>query len=107
MREPVIAADGQTYERSAIEDWFAGAGSDPLRSSIRGNGCRQRQCCRTGRSMSCYSISCETPYNQGPAGCWGGRNMIGCEPFAVRLRLAPDHAGFEQHDRATTWSFPA
>ena len=23
MRDPVIASDGQTYERSAIESWFA------------------------------------------------------------------------------------
>jgi hypothetical protein len=30
MRNPVTAADGQTYERSAIEAWFARSGPSPL-----------------------------------------------------------------------------
>ena len=36
MRDPVIAPDGQTYERVAIEDWFAGLGSSPPRSPVTG-----------------------------------------------------------------------
>ena len=36
MRDPVIAVDGQTYERSAIEDWFATLGGKPLRSPVTG-----------------------------------------------------------------------
>lgn len=36
MRDPVIAADGQTYERTAIEGWVASLGSRPLRSPVTG-----------------------------------------------------------------------
>ncbi len=36
MRDPVIAVDGQTYERSAIEDWFATLGGEPPRSPVTG-----------------------------------------------------------------------
>ena len=32
MRDPVIAADGHSYERTAIENWIAAAGSRPARS---------------------------------------------------------------------------
>jgi hypothetical protein len=31
MKDPVVAADGHTYERGAIEDWFArGNSSSPM-----------------------------------------------------------------------------
>lgn len=30
MRDPVIAADGFTYERSAIEDWLSRKGTSPM-----------------------------------------------------------------------------
>lgn len=30
MRDPVIAADGFTYERSAIEAWFKKSGTSPM-----------------------------------------------------------------------------
>ena len=30
MREPVLAADGHTYERAAIEEWFANHSTSPL-----------------------------------------------------------------------------
>ncbi len=36
MHDPVIAADGQTYERSAIEGWLATQGSGPPRSPVTG-----------------------------------------------------------------------
>ncbi len=36
MRDPVIATDGLTYERSAIEGWFATLGSGPPRSPVTG-----------------------------------------------------------------------
>ena len=36
MRDPVIASDGQTYERSAIEGWFATLGAGPPRSPVTG-----------------------------------------------------------------------
>ena len=36
LRDPVIASDGQTYERSAIEGWFAMLRSGPLRSPVTG-----------------------------------------------------------------------
>jgi len=36
MRDPVIASDGQTYERSAIEGWFATLSSAPPRSPVTG-----------------------------------------------------------------------
>jgi len=36
MRDPVIAADGQTYERSAIQGWLAAMGSGPPRSPVTG-----------------------------------------------------------------------
>ena len=35
MRDPVIASDGQTYERSAIEGWFV-MGCGPPRSPVTG-----------------------------------------------------------------------
>ena len=34
MRDPVIASDGQTYERSAIEGWFATLHGQPPRSPV-------------------------------------------------------------------------
>ncbi len=30
MIDPVVAADGVTYERTAIEDWFGRSGDSPL-----------------------------------------------------------------------------
>ncbi len=36
MRDPVIASDGHTYERSAIEGCFASLGSAPPRSPVTG-----------------------------------------------------------------------
>ncbi len=36
MRDPVIATDGLTYERSAIEGFFAALGGAPLRSPVTG-----------------------------------------------------------------------
>jgi len=36
MRDPVIATDGLTYERSAIEGWFATQGGGPPRSPVTG-----------------------------------------------------------------------
>ena len=36
MRDPVIASDGQTYERRAIEGWFATLGGGPPRSPVTG-----------------------------------------------------------------------
>lgn len=30
MRDPVLAADGFTYERSAIEDWLRRKGTSPM-----------------------------------------------------------------------------
>ena len=36
MRDPVIASDGQTYERSAIEGWFKMLGSGAPRSPVTG-----------------------------------------------------------------------
>ena len=30
MIDPVVAADGVTYERKAIEDWFGRSGDSPL-----------------------------------------------------------------------------
>ena len=36
MMDPVIASDGQTYERRAIERWFAARGSEPPRSPVTG-----------------------------------------------------------------------
>ena len=36
MRDPVIATDGQTYERSAIEGWFTTTGSGPPVSPVTG-----------------------------------------------------------------------
>ncbi len=40
MRDPVIASDGQTYERSAIEGWFVKQGSGPPRSPVTGEPLR-------------------------------------------------------------------
>jgi hypothetical protein len=36
LRDPVIASDGQTYERSAIEGWFQTLGGGPPRSPVTG-----------------------------------------------------------------------
>ena len=36
MRDPVIASDGHTYERSAIEGWFATLGSVLPQSPVTG-----------------------------------------------------------------------
>ena len=37
LRDPVIAADGQTYERAAMEQYLAGcAGAADLRSPVTG-----------------------------------------------------------------------
>jgi hypothetical protein len=36
MRDPVIASDGQTYERSAIEGWFQMLVEGPPRSPVTG-----------------------------------------------------------------------
>ena len=46
MRDPVIAADGHTYERAEIESWFANNRTSPRRTrSSTGNWCRV---CATG-----------------------------------------------------------
>ncbi len=36
MRDPVIATDGLTYERSAVEGWFATLDGGPPRSPVTG-----------------------------------------------------------------------
>ena len=44
MREPVVAADGHTYERDALERWFAMApAGGPVRSPMTGLALRHRE----------------------------------------------------------------
>ena len=36
MKDPVIAADGQTYERGAIQEWLVALGGAPAHSPVSG-----------------------------------------------------------------------
>jgi hypothetical protein len=70
--DPVVAADGQTYERAAIVGWLAAHGTSPLRGG---------------------QISSETLITN-----WSMRSMIAADPHASRL--ATEAAGeFERESR--------
>ena len=55
MIDPVVAADGVTYERTAIEDWFGRSGDSPLmgafaaKSAVRAAVSSLRACLHRGQ----------------------------------------------------------